>query len=453
MRAVELFCGAGGMSRGLIDAGFNIAMAFDAWPVAVDAYRRNIGPHVQEANLGDLLSVIPTIAGLAPDMICGGPPCQDYSLAGKRVEGKNAGMTLAFAIIVTTVRPEWFLMENVTQAANSSAWAEAKAMLKRAGYGLSESKINCALYGVPQKRRRLFVVGRLGEKDGFLQSSIAAAASARERTVRDALLPNYFRMMPNDDDCFRISDVKVVAGGHLYSRPLHNGRAVRTVDEAYATITRTSGEAPTPRYRDRSHPNDSASIARAAPLDLTQIARIQGFPFAWKWPPASKRDTMQMIANAVPPPVARAIGKVILERHRGRSIPEIPGGFLTWLIRQGGKSRPAAYNYTSYLRRARRILRGRTYASLALELAALEDSPEFLALPKQQKSDLRQAVRLFTQYGERRRQTAAEPLDHAKVDMAGLMARWATLRAHDRHDAYEDDNATLDGNGHLNHMP
>ncbi|WP_416064589.1 DNA cytosine methyltransferase [Rhizobium sp. ZK1] len=445
MRAVELFCGAGGMSRGLLDAGFNIAMAFDAWPVAVEAYRRNVGSHVEEANLGDLLTVIPKITRLAPDMICGGPPCQDYSLAGRRIEGENASMTLAFAMVVVTVRPEWFLMENVTQAASSSAWAEAKAMLKRAGYGLSESKINCALYGVPQKRRRLFVVGRLGEKDGFLQSSIAAAASARERTVRDSLLPNYFKMMPDDDDCFRISDLKVVAGGHLYSRPLQKGRAVRTVDEAFATITRTSGEAPTPRYRDHFHLADSASIAKAATLDLRQISRIQGFPPAWNWTPASKRNTMQMIANAVPPPVARAIGRVILERHRGRSFPQVPGGFLTWLIRHGGKSRPAAYNYKSYLRRVRRILRGRTYADLALELAALEASPEFVALPKQQKSDLRQAVRLFAQYGERPRQPVAEPGDQARVDTAALMARWATLRAHDRHDAfYEDDGGTME---------
>lgn len=131
MRTVELFCGAGGMSRGLVDAGFDVVRAYDAWPAAVETYRRNIGPHVVEADLNSLLSIVPQITALAPDVVCGGPPCQDYSLAGRREEGKNASMTVAFAIVVTATRPEWFIMENVLQAQKSQAWAEARAMLKR----------------------------------------------------------------------------------------------------------------------------------------------------------------------------------------------------------------------------------------------------------------------------------------------------------------------------------
>ena len=53
VRAVELFSGAGGMSRGLVDAGFEVVRAYDAWPAAVETYRRNIGPHVIEADLND----------------------------------------------------------------------------------------------------------------------------------------------------------------------------------------------------------------------------------------------------------------------------------------------------------------------------------------------------------------------------------------------------------------
>lgn len=178
VRAVELFCGAGGMSRGLIDAGIDVVKAYDAWPVAVENYRHNIGPHVEVADLKDILSIVPAISLLEPDMICGGPPCQDYSLAGRRQEGENASMTIAFAIIATAVRPEWIVMENVIQAAKSKAWTEARAMFKRAGYGLSESRTNASLYGVPQSRRRFIVVARIGERDGFLQSAVSDAASS-----------------------------------------------------------------------------------------------------------------------------------------------------------------------------------------------------------------------------------------------------------------------------------
>ena len=101
------------MSLGLRQAGFDILRAYDAWSVAVENYNRNIGNHAVVADLKELLSTVPEILRLAPDMICGGPPCQDYSSAGNRTEADNARLTLAFAMIVSIIRPQWFMLENV----------------------------------------------------------------------------------------------------------------------------------------------------------------------------------------------------------------------------------------------------------------------------------------------------------------------------------------------------
>lgn len=94
---------------------------------------------------------------------------------------------VAFAMIAVVARPQWFLMENVPQAARSAAWATVRELLTRAGYGLTEMVLDASRYGVGQSRRCLIVVGRLGEAHGFLASAIREAASAWPTTIRDVL--------------------------------------------------------------------------------------------------------------------------------------------------------------------------------------------------------------------------------------------------------------------------
>lgn len=426
MRAVELFCGAGGMSRGLIDAGIEVIRAYDAWPVAVENYRHNIGPHAEVADLKNLLSIIPTIARLAPDMICGGPPCQDYSLAGRRQEGENASMTVAFAIIAAAVRPEWIVMENVIQASKSQAWNDARAMLKRAGYGLSESRLNASLYGVPQNRRRLIVVARLGERDGFLQSAVAGAASSRPMTLRDmfglviksplyfpatsAARPSHYSLGESAPTTrersirpvpatwhHHAADIALIENGYVYSRPMRGGRGVRSIDEPFPTVTRTSWERPAPKYLGNPHPDDPAPAALTATLTREQASRIQGFPADWQWIARTQRDILQMIANAVPAPLAKAVGEVILARDVGQTVPAIEGRFLDWLECNGHR-RAIARNIKASATRARRLLGGRTYADSARELADLDAVVSFGTLPKNTRSDLRRALVLLAEF-------------------------------------------------------
>lgn len=435
------------MSLGLRQAGFDIVRAYDAWPVAVANYNLNIsGDHAQVRDLADLLGIVPELMLLAPDMIAGGPPCQDYSSAGRREEADNAKMTLAFAVLVATIKPKWFLMENVTNISESKTWSAARTILTAAGYGLTESKIDASRYGVPQSRRRLFVVGRIGERDGFLASALAAAAAPQPMSLRDLFgaatptaiyfpatsearrsiwgpdepaptirersirpLPGSYRPHPDD--------AALIENGYVYARPVRAGRGVRSIDEPYPTITRTAGERPGPKYLSAPHPADPVAASSTAVLTIDQISKIQGFPTSWRWEASAKRDVLQMIANAVPAPVAAAIGHLILDREEGRSAPAIEGGFLQWLVRRG-RSRQSARNTKSLAGRARRMLGGATFSVPALEMAALEALPEFQAMKRNPQSDLRQALRLLAEYqaeGCQRRkgpgQLVAQPIE------------------------------------------
>lgn len=450
MRVVELFCGAGGLSLGLRQAGFEIVRAYDAWPVAVTNYNLNIsGDHAKVADLGDLLGVVPELLAIAPDMIAGGPPCQDYSSAGRREEADNARMTLAFAVLVATVRPRWVVMENVINAAKSATWAQARAILKAAGYGLTESKVDASRYGVPQSRRRLIVIGRVGERDGFLASSIAAAAAPQPMTIRDLFgadtPPAMFfpatssarrSVWSGDEPAPTIrernirplpvsykphpDDAALLANGFIYSRPVRAGRGVRSIDEPYPTVTRTTSERPGPKYLSSPHPADPVAAASTAVLTIPQISRIQGFPIWWRWEASAKRDVLQMIANAVPAPVGASIGRAILDREEGKTVPAMEGRFLDWLVRRG-RSRQSARNVKHLAGKARHLLGGRTFATLALELAALESVEEFKAMKRNPQSDLRQALRLLAEYQaeghqrrKRPRQIVAQPIEEPR---------------------------------------
>lgn len=427
MRAVELFAGAGGMSLGLMRAGIEVVQAYDSLLPMVETYRRNVGPHIWQHDLKDIFGVAPMIVSLAPDIICGGPPCQDFSPAGERVEGERAALTRAFAMYVCIARPSWFLMENVPQAATSQAWKDARAMLVKAGYGLTETKLNASFYGVPQSRKRLFVVGRLGEQDGFLESALAAARSAEPMTVRDMLgdaLGDAFYAHPRHPGKRGVwstaepaptmrgssrrpippgyqphpSDAALVAAGAFFARPYHDGRGVRTLDEPAPAIVRTTRERPRQSHIDRPHPADAVHPSAAAVLTQEQVSRIQGFPAGWDWSAANVRDVDQMIANAVPAPLAEAIGRVILAREVGESIPEIQGRFSQWLRKEQGFSKPAFWNCRTRVNRARRLLAGRTFADGAAEIAALEAAEGFDTLTTGTKSDLRRALRLYREW-------------------------------------------------------
>ena len=84
MKCVDLFCGCGGMTLGFEMAGFEITSAFDNWEPALEVYRKNFSHPVFKQDLTDEKNSVKKIRHYNPDIIIGGPPCQDFSSAGKR---------------------------------------------------------------------------------------------------------------------------------------------------------------------------------------------------------------------------------------------------------------------------------------------------------------------------------------------------------------------------------
>lgn len=158
------------MSLGFEQAGVDVVAAFDKWQPAIEIYRANFDHPIFDKDLSEDDSA-DLIKSYAPDLIMGGPPCQDYSIAGKREQGERANLTIRFGQIVSEAKPTWVVFENVYNIERFGTLPKLKFMLKKAGYGLTAMVIDASRCGVPQARKRFIMVGRLGAKDGFSTKS------------------------------------------------------------------------------------------------------------------------------------------------------------------------------------------------------------------------------------------------------------------------------------------
>ena len=114
LNVVDLFCGCGGMSRVFENAGYNIVASFDNWKPAIRVYEANFNHPIFEQDLSKVQDSILKIEAYNPDVIIGGPPCQDFSTAGYQDETRGRAMlSVCFSQIVCSLRPKYFVMENV----------------------------------------------------------------------------------------------------------------------------------------------------------------------------------------------------------------------------------------------------------------------------------------------------------------------------------------------------
>ncbi len=457
MRVVDLFAGSGGFSLGFKRAGFDLVGAFDLEPDAMAVHAANL-PRVHRigfrpptpggsavhrtADLTDLLTAVPEISDLRPDVIIGGPPCQAFSPSGKRLgdEDPRARLTEAFAVAVAASAPRYFIMENVKEVASSAVFARAMRMLRRAGYGLSPELVDMSLHGVGQARKRMVVFGALHEADGWARAYLEGMRQPRPTTVRDVLGDEagdvYFRMGHRSEDrvSFRSVDAPGVTVTTTADRRFTGaeGYVVTAADEAFlrshgtyfmypggssssgthsvdqpaATLTRRAGDGPGPNYVPRK--GDTLDVQTLPLLTFEQLARLAGYPADWNWQPdptrkLSKAARMLMIANSVPSPFSEVCGRVILAHDRndppGITLPvELPQGFAHWLAGPGGVPREHAGQRVSEARSAVRLLNGRACLRHEDAMRHLHAAPGFEDLSKSRRSNLNVALRLLYAY-------------------------------------------------------
>ena len=292
IKAVDLFCGCGGMSLGFQNAGFQILAAYDNWDAAINIYKSNFNHPIFKADLNSE-QALEDIRSLSPDIIIGGPPCQDFSIAGQRNLGERANLTIRYAQIIAQVKPKWFVMENVYNIERMPVLPKAIEIIKSAGYGITKRVIDASYCGVPQSRQRFFMIGCLGEDDGFLLETLCKDFSDKQMTVYDylgdSLNTEFYYMHPRS----------------------YNRRAVFSIYEPSATIRGVNRPIP---EGYKKHPADKADVSEGEVRSLTTKERsyLQTFPpnFIFN---GNKSNLEQAIGNAVPVKLAEYVARHILE--------------------------------------------------------------------------------------------------------------------------------------------
>ena len=291
MKIVDLFCGCGGLSLGFQKAGFDIIAAYDNWNPALNVYKANFDHLAENLDLSNPQYSADEISAHNPDMIIGGPPCQDFSSAGKRNEDNGRGdLTVNFAEIISIIKPEWFVMENVSRITKTQKLLDAKQIFKQCGYGLSQHILDASYCGVPQKRKRFFLIGRLNEKDDFLESYFEKEIAAKPMTVRDYL-----------------GDTLGVDFYYRHPRS-YVRRGIFSIDEPSPTIRGVNRPMPDGYQIHANDPVKSKEGVR--PLTTIERSYIQTFPKDFMFF-GNKTEMEQMIGNAVPVNLAKFVASII----------------------------------------------------------------------------------------------------------------------------------------------
>lgn len=192
--AIDLFCGCGGLSLGFEMAGFKIIAGLDIEKHFIETWKNN---HTGTSIRGDISdkevrfnlhnTVKKNLNGKPLDLIIGGPPCQGFSTAGWRSkEDPRNNLWNHYLDVVATLRPKYFIIENVLGLLSSTQ--QGKSVIenmnhefRKINYTIEYHKMNAAEFGVPQLRRRIFIIGTEKKSpkykfpNGFLQNPITVA--------------------------------------------------------------------------------------------------------------------------------------------------------------------------------------------------------------------------------------------------------------------------------------
>lgn len=365
---ISLFSGAMGLDIGLQKAGLNVVIGQDFEPSCVETMRAN-GHNVLE---GDIREIKPEmfleLTGLhvgEPFMICGGPPCQPFSTAGKRlgINDPRGSLFMDFIRMIDYIRPRFFVMENVKGIVSSpvkhvsikerdkddpkqklgTVLDVVLSEFNRLGYKTVYGILDAVNYGVPQFRERFVLIGSRDNEDIFLpiptHFQMHQNPNYRWKTVGEAIedLENdpgeytplsgdrkkYLHMVPQGGNWRDLPEevIPIAMGGAYESSGGKVGFYRRL---SYKQPSPTITTSPAQKATMLCHPRQDR------PLSIKEYARIQQFPDDWKFTGTISAQYRQ-IGNAVPVGLAEAIGRAIIstanrtstietKRFRGTSV-------------------------------------------------------------------------------------------------------------------------------------
>lgn len=311
---IDLFSGAGGMTLGFARAGARPVFAVEFDAAAADTYRSNFGDHVFAGDIANV-DTFP-----AADLIVGGPPCQGFSQLGAQDPSDPRNQLWRHYLrAVESVRPACFVMENVPPLLKSSHYSDFKHAVETLGYVVTEAVLDASLYGVPQRRKRAFVVGSSG-----MPVSLPAPTDQR-RTVRDAIgdLPQEpdgvnWHVGRNPTALSLARYAAVPEGGNHYSLP--NELKPNCWRKKTSGMTDVFGRAlwdkPSCTIRTEFFKPEKGRYLHPVanrPLTHREAARIQTFPDDFVFV-GSKIAVARQIGNAVPVDLAEQVAAHVLNQ-------------------------------------------------------------------------------------------------------------------------------------------
>ena len=331
--AVDAFCGAGGLSLGLLRAGFDVRYAFDRNAPAITTYVKNLGEHAECVDaFGVSGAGLLGRAGVAElDLLAGGPPCQGFS---KQKRGAHLGddrnaLVMEYLRLVEEATPKAFLLENVPMMAQLRGRHLVDRFHLLDGYVLTGHYYVAADYGVAQTRQRFMLVGIRRDQPGTF--AVPAPTSPDWPTVGAVIgdLPEPPADHTEHPDHPNHQAARVTAanvarfayvpeGGGWQDIPFESRLAChRVVDvtkggwpDVYGRL-RWDGQCPTITGGFDSFTRGRYGHPRAdRPLTPREAARLQGFPDTFGFT-GTRYDVRHQIGNAVPVPLACAVGAAI----------------------------------------------------------------------------------------------------------------------------------------------
>lgn len=342
LSVLDIFCGAGGFSEGFRQAGYEIVAGIDNDPQALQTYGRNFGGEKAVLwNLTDTRGLIKA-AGKKKvfkniDVIIGGPPCQGFSIAGKRsASDPRNKLYKAYIDLIKCIRPRAIVIENVPTMKslfNGLYFHQILSDLNKLGFKMYSETLPAEKFGVPQKRKRLFIVGILKELKRFSFPEIHAdeeqiscsealsdlpllegdtgadsmpypgpPKSKYQKNIRNGcrVLTNHWAVIHTDKTKNIIS--LVPDGGNYKSLP-NNLWRTRKVNIAW---TRMNSKTPCFTI-DAGHNHHFHYKANRVPT-VRECARIQSFPDHFSFV-GNKTSQFRQVGNAVPPLLAKRVAE------------------------------------------------------------------------------------------------------------------------------------------------
>lgn len=398
-RAISLFCGAGGCSLGFKQAGYSILYANDKDVSAVKTYKENfpdtlcIQEDIDRLDFGQILKDINLNAGDL-DILIGGPPCQGFSTAGLCFwDDPRNHLLKSYVRALSILQPKWFIMENVEGLLTSNKgiyiYETVKAFIEL-DYQVRVEKIYSQEYGIPQRRKRVFIVGnRLGYDYQMPEPTLKISGQifrSSEATISHAIrgLPeptnshslelDYDYPPFNDfDTLLRNSSKKVTE--HYFPEingiqkeritALKPGQTMKDLPEelqhesfkkranrrvADGMPSEKRGGAPS--GLKRLHVNEpSLTITGSAthelihpeanrPLTIRECARIQKFPDSFVFCGNASQKIYQ-VGNAIPPMLARIFAEHIRDDYGFKQKCNLNGRLLGYLLTKAEAMSPA----------------------------------------------------------------------------------------------------------------